>query len=34
MSEMGPLTFAQQLDDVADGANVARTCFAGPRTSV
>lgn len=33
VSDNGPLTFPQQLDVVADAANVARTCFAGPRVS-
>lgn len=33
VSDNGPLTFPRQLDVVADAANVARTCFAGPRIS-
>lgn len=33
VSDNGPLTFPRQLDIVADAANVARTCFAGPRIS-
>lgn len=33
VSGNGPLMFPQQLDVVADAANVARTRFAGPRIS-